>query len=302
MNELHNVHQSVLLQQVIDGLEFHPNEIFVDGTLGGGGHTLEVVKRFKNEVFIIGFDMDEDALDRARKALEPHTTNFLFVHDNFRNIEKVLSEKGYDKVHKVLLDLGLSSNQLELAGRGFSFQKDEPLLMTFKKDLKESDLTAKEILNTWEEQNIADVIYGYGEEQFSRRIAKVICSEREKAPIETTFQLVEIIKKATPFWYHFRKTHPATKTFQALRIAVNDEVRALEEGLKGSFEKLAIGGKIAVISFHSIEDRTVKTYFKKLKEEGRAEVSKKPIEAGDDERRDNPRSRSAKLRFLTKLN
>ena len=175
--------------------------------------------------------------------------------------------------------------------------------MTFKDvaSLTPEDLTAKEIVNTWDEANIADIIYGYGEEGFSRKIAHAICLAREKKSIETTFELAQIIKDATPNFYHHRKSHPATKTFQALRIAVNDELRALEEGMSKGYEKLNVGGKMAVISFHSLEDRLVKRFYKTKKEEDDAEITKKPITAGDEELKANPRSRSAKLRIITKI-
>ncbi len=301
MKELTNVHKSVLLQETIDGLDFHEGDIFLDGTLGGGGHSESIAKQFKDSVFIIGLDMDADALKRGEEALKKHTSNFTLQQENFRNLDKVLKKVGKGKVDKILLDLGLSSNQLETAGRGFSFQKDEPLLMTFAKKGKKDSLTAREIVNTWDEENLADIIYAYGEEGFSRKIAHAICLRREEKSIMTTMELAEIIKEATPKWYHQRKTHPATKTFQALRITVNDELRALEEGMKKGYEALAPGGKMAIISFHSLEDRIVKHFYKAKKEEDEAEITKKAIQASEEERKTNPRSRSAKLRIITKI-
>jgi len=206
-----------------------------------------------------------------------------------------------------LLDIGLSSNQFEDSGRGFSFQKDEPLIMSFKKNLSEDlpaqvgDLTAKEIVNTWELENISTILKGYGEEQFAWKIAKAIVARREEKPIETTFDLVEIIKTATPKWYHTRRIHPATKTFQALRITVNDEIESLKQGIRVGFDRLRSGGRLAVISFHSIEDRAVKQFFKSLIVSGEASiVNKKPIIPTDNEIAENPRSRSSKLRIIQK--
>jgi 16S rRNA (cytosine1402-N4)-methyltransferase len=194
-----------------------------------------------------------------------------------------------------MLDLGLSSDQFETSGRGFTFQKDEPLLMTFKKNPTEHDLTADEIVNTWDEANIADIIYGYGDERYSRRIAKSIVESR---PIKTTFELVEAVKLGTPSAYHRGRINPATKTFQALRITVNDEINTLKEGLRKGFEALNPGGRMAVISFHSIEDRVTKRFFKEV---GGNILTKKPIVPSDEEKIRNPRSRSAKLRIIEKL-
>ena len=295
-----NTHRSVLLNESIDGLAIKEGEIFLDGTLGGGGHSAEVAKRFRDSVTLIGLDADAEALKRAEEAVKPFTSHFTFKQANFRNLDSVLDEMGQPKVDKILLDLGLSSNQLDIAERGFSFQKDQPLLMTFSADPKEGEVTAREIVNDWAEETIADIIFAYGEERFARRIAKVIVEERVKKPIETTNDLVELIKKATPFWYHHRRTHPATKTFQALRIATNDELQALTEGMKKGFERLNAGGRMAIISFHSLEDRLVKQFYKERKTEGLAEVSKKPIVPTDEEMKNNSRSRSAKLRILIK--
>ena len=201
-----------------------------------------------------------------------------------------------------MLDLGLSSDQFETSGRGFTFKNDEPLLMTFKKNPDQGDLTAYQIVNTWEEENIADVIYGYGEEKYSRRIAKAIVNYREKKAIEKTSELVEIISNSVPVFYKRGRIHPATRTFQALRIAVNDELNTLKRGLERGFARLASGGRIAVISFHSLEDRIVKNFNKEKEELEQARIiTKKPIVPSEDEVRENPRSRSAKLRILEKI-
>ncbi|MEI6842914.1 MAG: 16S rRNA (cytosine(1402)-N(4))-methyltransferase RsmH [bacterium] len=295
------IHKTVLLQEAIDGLDIHSGEIFVDGTLGNGGHTEEVCKRFGNTVAMIGIDLDPDALARSQERLSHFGCNVKYSQNNFRNIDTALDSLGVEKVNKILLDIGLSSNQFEESGRGFSFQKDEPLIMSFKKDLTENDLTAREIVNTWDEENIRAILEGYGEEQFAYRIAKGIVRYRQMKSIETTAELVDIILSATPKFYHHRKIHPATKTFQALRITVNDEIENLKEGLRKSFVRLAGKGRIAVISFHSLEDRIVKDYFRKIEDDGLGKrVNKKPIIASEEEIQTNPRSRSAKLRIVEK--
>jgi len=296
------VHRTVLLHEVVEGLAVNPGDIVIDGTLGGGGHSEEIARLFGNSVRLIGLDLDEDALVRAKERLDVLTSNTSFHHTSFRHLDKILEHLHITQVNKIILDLGLSSNQFEDAGRGFSFQRNEPLLMTFKKQLGPEDLTAREIVNTWDEENIADIIYGYGEERYARKIAKKIVEHRAIKPIETTFELVDIIKEATPFSYHRRKIHPATKTFQALRITVNDEIESLKEGIKKGFEALAPNGRIAIISFHSLEDRAVKHYFKEKAESKEGIViTKKPITASDSELQENPRARSAKLRIIQKI-
>lgn len=296
------IHKSVLLKESIDGLEMKNGDIFVDGTLGGGGHSEEVAKRFGSAVVMIGIDLDPEAIERTKERLSPYKLKIHYAQDSFRNIESVLKSLNFSKVDKILLDVGLSSNQFEDSGRGFSFQKDEPLIMSFKKDLKEEDLTAREIVNTWDLENISTILKSYGEEQFAWKISKAIVGRREEKPIETTFELVEIIKMATPKWYHLRKIHPATKTFQALRITVNDEINSLKEGVTKGFEVLNSGGRLAVISFHSLEDRVVKQFFKSREKDGQAEIiNKKIITPTLEEISVNPRSRSAKLRIIKKI-
>ncbi len=294
-------HISVLLHEVVDGLDFQKDDIFIDGTLGSAGHCEEAVKRFGSSIKIIGLDMDEDALARASLRFKKLKADATFVQANFRNLDQVILDLKLSKVNKILLDLGLSSNQFEESGRGFSFQKDEPLTMTFKKNPTEEDLTAAIIVNEWSEETLTTLFRGYGEEQFAYKIAKAIVASREEKPIETTQELVDIIFNATPAWYHHRKTHYATKTFQALRITVNDELTALQEGLKKGFEALAPEGRIAVISFHSLEDRIVKHFFKDKQTEGLATlITKKPIVPAEVELKENRRARSAKLRILVK--
>ncbi len=293
-------HKSVLLHESIQGLNLHDGSVFVDATLNGGGHSRLVADTFHTKVKIIGIDADSDAINRASKFLEDAKP--ILVEENFRNIDKVLEGVGIKSVDAILFDLGLSSNQIEKSGRGFSFQTHEPLLMTLKKSPQPDDITAYEVLNHWEEESIADIIFAYGEERFARRIAKAIVDYRVDKSIKTTDELANIVTHATPMWYRFKKIHPATRTFQAIRIAVNDELRALTESLTKSFELLAPNGRIAIISFHSLEDRIVKRYFRKLADEEKAIlVTKKPIVPSENEQRENPRSRSAKLRILQKI-
>jgi 16S rRNA (cytosine1402-N4)-methyltransferase len=295
-------HKTVLLQESVDGLAIQKGDVVVDGTLGGGGHSEEIARRFGAGITLVGIDMDEKAIRRASERISKVTPHTHFVKDNFRNIKKVLKLAHLNKVDRILLDIGLSSDQFEVSGRGFSFKKDEPLLMTFSDDPKSHTFTAWTIVNEWAEESIADVIYGYGEEQFSRRIAKMIVEEREHRSIDTTFELVHIIESAVPFFYRKGKIHPATKTFQALRIAVNDELGALKEGIADGFDALSPNGRLAVISFHSLEDRIVKQYFKKLKDDEKgALVTKKAIIPTQEETKENPRARSAKLRIIQKI-
>lgn len=301
------IHKTVLLQETIDNLNIHKGDIFVDGTLGNGGHTEEVCKRFDRDITAIGIDMDTEALERSKVRLEEQGFKVLYAEGSFRNIDKILSTLSVGKVDRILLDIGLSSNQFEESNRGFSFQKDEPLIMSFKSPHRRSadeaeSLTAREIVNDWDEENILAIISGYGEEQFAYRIAKAIVKYRQLKQIETTAELVDIIMSATPKFYHHRHIHPATKTFQALRITVNDEIESLKEGVRKSFDLLNPGGRLAVISFHSLEDRVVKQYFNEYDKDGYGKkVNKKPIIATDEEMAENPRSRSAKLRIVEKV-
>ena len=294
------IHKSVLLQEVLTDLAFEKGNVFVDGTVNGGGHSVAVVEQFGKDISIVGIDLDIDALAKAKDRLAKG--NVILVNESFRNIDTVLDTTGYKQADKILFDLGLSSNQFEESGRGFTFQKDEPLSMSFKKDGGVKGFTAYDIVNFWDEENIADVVYGYGEERYSRRIARAIVAQRATAPIKTTFELVEVIKSAVPNSYQHKKIHPATKTFQALRIAVNDELGSLRDGLSRGFERLRPAGRMAVISFHSTEDRIVKNFFKDRVSEKRGElIHKKPRIAGQEELAENPRSRSAKLRTIQKI-
>jgi len=291
-------HQSVLLQESIDGLDIVAGDIFLDGTFNDGGHSIGVCRALKQSIRIIGIDLDSDALAKARERFIAEPCRIALHQENFRNLDRVLKDEGIDKVDAILLDLGFSSVQLEESGRGFSFKTDEPLLMTLAKNSE--GLTANEIVNTWEQAPLETIIKHYGEERQARRIAERIIEARKEKPIETTSELAEIISKAVGGRYG--KIHPATKTFQALRITVNDEIEALREGLEKGFEHLAPNGRFAVISFHSLEDRIVKRFFRAKAQEGRGQViTKKPIPASAEELERNKRARSAKLRIIKKL-
>jgi 16S rRNA (cytosine1402-N4)-methyltransferase len=296
------IHKPVLLKETIENLNIREDDIVLDGTINGGGHSTVICEKLGENGMVVGIDQDSDALERARKRLQKCKCKIALRMENFRNLDKVLKEIGVERIDKALFDLGLSSDQLEESGRGFSFQKDEPLIMTFNPDPKETDITAHEIVNKWKEESIADIIYGYGEEKFARKIAKGIVLAREENPIEKTVDLVKIIRNSVPGWYKRKKTNCATKTFQALRIAVNDEMLSTKEGVEKAIEYLNPGGRIAVISFHSIEDRLIKILFKEKQKKGVcAIITKKPIQPSKEELKENPRARSAKLRVCEKL-
>ncbi len=295
-----SIHKPVLLHETIELLDLHPNEIFLDGTLGSAGHSSEVARTYGDSVQIIGLDRDADAVRRSRSKLEKFSKNFLLENESFRDLDQVLKKNQVEHVGAILLDLGISSDQLETSGRGFSFQKSEPLLMTMSESSREDELTASNILNTWDEDSLELILRGFGEEKASKRIANRIIEVRESKPFETTDDLVQAIESVMGT-KKFGKIHPATRTFQALRIAVNEELIALSEGLKKGFEALNKGGRLVVISFHSLEDRIVKNYFKELDSAGVAEIlTKKPIVPSDEEKAVNPRSRSAKVRAIRK--
>lgn len=302
------VHTSVLLHEVVEALarnfEFRNSKFeftpwYLDGTLGGAGHALAIAKALKGKLGIIGFDRDPAAIERAKELLNGKAGKVILENGDYRNLEAVLAKYQIEKVDMILLDLGISSDELETSGRGFSFLKDEPLLMTMG-DPATYPFTAKDIVNGWEEETLANIIFGYAEDRFARRIAKAVVNYRTKKPIETSTELAEIVKSAVPAFVRRGKIHPATKTFQALRIAVNDELNALREGLKKGYEKLNEGGRMAVISFHSLEDRIVKDFNKEQEKNGAKIITKKPITASDEEIAENPRARSAKLRILEK--
>jgi len=319
MSEQSNTkHVSVLLHEVIQGLNIKKGDVVLDGTLGGGGHS-ESILESATPITLIGLDADTDAIERSSKRLEKfrnpqsgsgtgNQTGAQTIHlveSNSVHLDIVLKDLGIKKISKAVFDLGWSSDQLEVSKRGFSFMRDEPLQMTFVKTPGEHDVTAYDLVNTFEEENIADIIYGFGGEQFSRRIARAIIEARGKegeTPIKTTAQLAKIVEDAVPKWYSLKKTNPATKTFQAIRIAVNKEIENLPVILAKTWDILEVGGVIAIISFHSLEDRIVKTFLKDKIAEGLADKTyKKTIMPSQAERKANPRSRSAVLRIIKKL-
>lgn len=290
-------HQSVLLHEALDALEVQKSDTVVDATLGGAGHAKALAEKLGSEGICIGIDADADAIERAKSALAGIHARSIFLHTNFRHLKAEIQSRDIEGIDKALFDLGWSSFQLT-AGRGFSFLSEEPLGMAYD---KEQGLTAETIVNEWEESSIADVLFGWGEERYARRIARAIVEARERRPLRTARELAEVIKGAVPPAYRYGRIHPATKTFQALRIAVNDELGALEEGMRGAWEMLRPQGRIAIITFHSLEDRIVKRQFLAWEREGAGvRITKKPLLPTEEELRDNPRARSAKLRVIEK--
>lgn len=295
------VHKSVLLKEVLEYLKPQQGEIFLDGTINGGGHSEAICSILRVTGVLVGIDEDEDALRAAEERLAPCKAEKHFFKGNFRSLDTILDSYGIEKADKILFDLGLSSRQIEISGRGFSFQKDEPLLMTFSSTPCDSLFTAEQIVNEWKEENIAVILENYGEERHAKRIAKAITTARGKKRIATSRELAEIIENALPTRYQNGRIHPATKTFQAIRMTVNDEVQALYGGLEKSWNRLASNGRIAVISFHSVEDRIVKNFFRERERSAECEIlTKKSITPSREEMIENPRSRSAKLRAARK--
>ncbi len=292
-------HQTVLLQEATNALNIQPTDTIVDATYGSGGHAAKMLEYLGAEGTLVAVDVDSSALEK--KPANPNQATVHLIPNNFRNIQSVLNTVNITAVNGILADLGWRMEQFSGNGRGLSFQYDEPLLMTLGEP-EEYPFTASEIINTWNEATIADIIYGYGEERFARRIAKKIVTKREESPIETTCQLRDVILEAIPKRAHHNKIHPATRTFQALRIAVNEELAALEEFISEGFDCLAKDGRLAIISFHSLEDRIVKLSFRKLAEQGLGTlVTKKPLTPTPEELNSNPKARSAKLRIIQKL-
>lgn len=289
-------HKSVLLKESIEGLNLAPGKTLVDGTLGLGGHSRYALELYPG-LRVIGLDRDPENIERVASEL-----GIEWRVANFAELDKVLAELGVKEVQGILLDLGFSSDQLENSGKGLSFLRDEPLDMRLSGGPRhgEVNFTAADILNNWDESAIELILRGFGEERYAKRIANAIANARRIKPFETTFELVSLIESVVPQGYH--KIHPATRTFQALRIAVNEELPNLEKALSQGFSTLAQGGRLAVISFHSLEDRIVKNFFRDRAkaEEGRL-INKKPIVASEKEVSENPRARSAKLRIIEKL-
>ena len=305
-------HKSVLLQECIEGLNIKENGIYVDGTLGGAGHSKEIVKRLSSEGLLIGIDRDDDALKAAKERLKEFS-NVKFIKDNHDNIKQILDDIGIEGVDGILLDLGVSSYQLDERNRGFSYLGENELDMRMDKT---QELTAKEVVNTYSETELANVIYEYGEERFSRQIARNICEYRKSKEIETTKELVEIIEKSIPKSKQ-NDGHPAKRTFQAIRIEVNDEIKPLYNTIKDCIDCLNPGGRLCVITFHSLEDRAVKNAM--IDAKGKCTcpsdlpycvcgakslgkiITRKPIVASKEEQEENTRSKSAKLRIFEKI-
>ena len=290
-------HKPVLLKEIIKYLDVKENDVVFDGTVGQGGHAKALADSLGYKGKFIGFDLDQSMLEKTYKELTGKVKPELFLAErNFKNITDVLKTWKIEKVDKIILDLGLNSVLLEESGRGFSFQKDEQLLMTYSKNIQNYIFTAEQIVNEWNEENLYEIIKNYGEESNAKKIASSIVTEREKKHIRSSRELADIIIDSVG---GRRKINPATKTFQALRIAVNDELGALKIFLDQIPNLINKKGVLGIISFHSLEDRIVKLKFREWKEEGLGEIiTKKPIPPTDEEIKDNPRSRSAKLRIF----
>lgn len=303
------MHIPILLKESIESLNLKAGDIAVDATTNRGGHSLEIAKKIGKSGTLICIDLDNEALNEAKIFLEENLKNnspkIFYINDNFRNIKNILESLNIKKIDGLFADLGVSSQEIDISGRGFTFQKDEPLLMTLKDKVNDNDLTAKKILNSWDEENLADIIYYYGDERYARRIAKNICEERKVKEVNTTFDLVEIISKSVPNNYKYGKIHFATRTFQAIRIAVNDELRAEEELLKALPTILNINNRGGFLTFHSGEDRILKKAVKENKESLKLikiNKNKDFLEPSKEEIKNNARSRSAKLRIIEKIN
>lgn len=298
-----SLHQAVLLQEVLNGLALQAGQTVVDATINHGGHALAIAEKIGPTGWLIGIDQDADALKQAEANLSQTTSRRSLICGNFRQLDQLLSsiQAPLGQIDAILMDLGWSSDQLQTSGRGFSFQTAEPLLMTYHRQPGPEDLTAGEIVNQWSADSLADIIYAYGEERFSRQIATAIVTYRQTTPITTSQQLAKIISQAVPSWYRRKRLHPATKTFQALRITVNDELGALSSGLTKALEVLAPGGRLAVISFHSLESRLIKDFFQQAVVKQQAQlINKHLIKPTFAEIKQNPRARSAGLRILRK--
>lgn len=296
-------HIPVLLNEVIDDLDPQTGETFLDGTVGSAGHALAVASRLGPDGLVIGLDADAGSLAKAKQTLAEAPCRVILKESNFRHLGQILEAEKINHLDLALFDLGFHSDQMTESGRGFSFMTDEPLVMTFSADPKKSgDTIARDIINDWDQSDIENVLVGYGEERYAKQIAEQIVINRRKQPIETTFQLVEAVRQAVPPGYARRKIHFATKTFQALRMATNSELSAITEALPEAFQRLAIGGRLAVITFHSLEAGIIKEFFKDLVSTDRAEfVHKKPTKPKWAEVEKNRRSRSAQLRTIRKI-
>ncbi|MDF2987189.1 MAG: S-adenosyl-methyltransferase MraW [Eubacterium sp.] len=309
-------HKSVLFDECIENLNINPEGIYVDGTIGGAGHSSEIYRRLSSQGRLIGLDQDEFAVETSTKRLEEISSDakFEIVNTNFKNISAACEQLGISQVDGILLDLGVSSHQLDEASRGFSYQQDAPLDMRMDRNSK---LSAYEVVNQYREQDIYRIIRDYGEEKWASRIAKFIVENRQKQPIKTTYELVDVIKRAVPSGARRDGPHPAKRTFQAIRIEVNDELDILNKTIEDCVTLLKSGGRLCIITFHSLEDRIVKLQFNREvnpctcpptfpacvcgKKPRAVLVNRKPIVSSEDELESNPRARSAKLRVLEKI-
>ena len=307
-------HIPVLLNETLEYLDPKPGGVYIDGTLGGAGHSSEIAKRIVPGGVLIGIDQDSNAIDAAKRRLEAYKDNVVIVRDNFRNIKTIALQKGFKEVDGILLDIGVSSHQLDEKERGFSYMHDGPLDMRMD---TESSLNASDIVNNSSEQELIRILRDYGEEKWAVRIAKFIAEERKNNRIDTTFKLADIIQRAIPAAARRDGGHPAKRTFQALRIAVNDELQVLEEAVTNAARLLKPGGRLVVITFHSLEDRIVKKIFNNMekpctcppqlpvcacgKEPLLRVITKKPVTAGAEELKVNTRSKSAKLRAAERV-
>lgn len=307
-------HVSVLLEECLEGLAIKPQGIYVDGTLGGAGHSKAICKKLEVNGRLIGVDQDINAINAARDNLNVYAENVILTHANFSDIKYILQEQKIEQVDGILLDLGVSSHQLDEGERGFSYMQDGPLDM--RMDHRQTR-SAKEVVNTYSEQQLADIIRRYGEENWAKRIAQFIIEERKHKTIDTTYELVDIIKKAVPKGARKDGPHPAKRTFQALRIEVNRELEILTKTIEDAISVLKSGGRLCIITFHSLEDRIVKCTYKDLenpcscppafpicvcnKKASVKVITRKPILPSDEEIERNPRARSAKLRVVEKL-
>ena len=294
---MESVHIPVLQNEVVKFLDPKPNNDYVDCTIGEGGHAQTILEKILPNGKLLGIDLTEELIEALKLKFKDFKQNLVLVCDNFSNLKEIAEKHGFRNVSGVLFDLGLSSWHLEKSGKGFSFMREEPLDMRY-----EGGVSAEEIIDRCSEEEIARILKEFGEERFARRIAKAIVEKRRVKPIKTTFQLVDVIRSAVPLWYRKRRIHFATKTFQALRIAVNGELENLKETLPQAVDILKTGGKIVVISFHSLEDRIVKNFFRENSKNGKLKIlTKKPVVPTIEEVRVNPRARSAKLRVAVKI-
>lgn len=298
MKKLSSKHETVLLDETVDGLSLGAGTTAIDATAGTGGHAEKIASAIGREGTLMLVDIDEHSLARTKERLKDASAKLIFVQGNFRNLKTLAKEAGVRSAEGIVFDLGWHSEQL-IEGKGLSFKSDEPLIMTL--GTRSSTLTARDIIANWDEEDIAAILREYGEERFAGRIARAIREARREKPVETARELADIVSAAVPGFYRRGRIHPATRTFQALRIAVNDELNALTEALADALALLSPGGRVAVISFHSLEDRIVKRAFAAAEKEGGGKrITKKPLVPNREERARNPRARSAKLRIFEK--